>query len=288
MACPHVPHPDSRSTSPLGCRRTIRRCWCTSTSSAPTRPADLARHSAWARRRCRRRSAPRVARLPRPAARATDGRAIELRLTARRGERHAGDLGARSGPRARAAGDAVGGRARPAVAGIELLATASAQRRRRVTAPNARRPDCSSRRSLHARNGCCSSCSRWSRLVALVRSSAISCRRTTSRRDRRATRSRPRRCSTRSAMWRAAASWRTDLRAESSCCRRSTGRVRFREEGSSGSLTMEIVEATRPTRMVTRIADPDQPFGGTWTFELVPDGGRHAARRSPSAARSTT
>jgi hypothetical protein len=26
--------------------------------------------------------------------------------------------------------------------------------------------------------------------------------------------------------------------------------------------------------MVTRIADPEQPFGGTWTFELAPaDGG---------------
>jgi hypothetical protein len=70
----------------------------------------------------------------------------------------------------------------------------------------------------------------------------------------------------------AAASWRTDLRRVE-LLPPVDGRVRYREESGSGSLTMEIVETTRPTRMVTRIADPDQPFGGTWTFELVPDEG---------------
>jgi uncharacterized protein YndB with AHSA1/START domain len=34
----------------------------------------------------------------------------------------------------------------------------------------------------------------------------------------------------------------------------------------------EVVEARPPSRLVTRIADPDQPFGGTWTFDIVPDG----------------
>jgi hypothetical protein len=34
----------------------------------------------------------------------------------------------------------------------------------------------------------------------------------------------------------------------------------------------EVVEARAPSRLVTRIADPEQPFGGTWTFEIVPDG----------------
>jgi uncharacterized protein YndB with AHSA1/START domain len=70
----------------------------------------------------------------------------------------------------------------------------------------------------------------------------------------------------------AAASWRTDLRRVE-LLPPVDGRVRYREESGSGSLTMEIVETTRPTRMVTRITDPDQPFGGTWTFELVPDEG---------------
>ena len=48
------------------------------------------------------------------------------------------------------------------------------------------------------------------------------------------------------------------------------GRVRFREHMSTGPVVMEVEQAMAPTRFVTRIADPDQPFGGTWTFELVP------------------
>ncbi len=35
----------------------------------------------------------------------------------------------------------------------------------------------------------------------------------------------------------------------------------------------EVIEATPPIRFVTRIADPEQPFVGTWTFAIVPDGG---------------
>lgn len=34
----------------------------------------------------------------------------------------------------------------------------------------------------------------------------------------------------------------------------------------------EVVSASPPVRLVTRIADRDQPFGGTWTFEIAPDG----------------
>ncbi len=39
----------------------------------------------------------------------------------------------------------------------------------------------------------------------------------------------------------------------------------------------EVLEATPPSgaapgRLVTRIADPELPFGGTWTWELAPDG----------------
>jgi uncharacterized protein YndB with AHSA1/START domain len=48
------------------------------------------------------------------------------------------------------------------------------------------------------------------------------------------------------------------------------GRIRFREHMSSGPIVMEVVERVPPTRFVTRIADPDQPFGGTWTFEITP------------------
>ena len=47
------------------------------------------------------------------------------------------------------------------------------------------------------------------------------------------------------------------------------GRVRFREHMSAGAVVMEVEEAVPPSRFVTRIADPDQPFGGTWTFEIA-------------------
>lgn len=50
------------------------------------------------------------------------------------------------------------------------------------------------------------------------------------------------------------------------------GRVRFREHMSSGPIVFEMVEVSPPARYVSRIADPDQPFGGTWTFELEPHG----------------
>ena len=50
------------------------------------------------------------------------------------------------------------------------------------------------------------------------------------------------------------------------------GRIRFREVSGGDSITMEIEMRQPVTRMVTRIADPDQPFGGTWTFELAPEG----------------
>lgn len=35
---------------------------------------------------------------------------------------------------------------------------------------------------------------------------------------------------------------------------------------------VEVVDAVPPARVVTRVADPDQPFGGTWTFTIVPEG----------------
>lgn len=50
------------------------------------------------------------------------------------------------------------------------------------------------------------------------------------------------------------------------------GHPRFREHLSSGAVVYEIVEAAPPARFVSRIADPEQPFGGTWTFELAPEG----------------
>lgn len=46
--------------------------------------------------------------------------------------------------------------------------------------------------------------------------------------------------------------------------------ARFRENGSNGSITYEVLETMAPNRLVTRIADPALPFGGSWIFEIVP------------------
>jgi uncharacterized protein YndB with AHSA1/START domain len=48
------------------------------------------------------------------------------------------------------------------------------------------------------------------------------------------------------------------------------GRPRFRQHMGSDPVVIEVLEATAPKRLVTKIADRDQPFGGTWTFEIAP------------------
>ena len=53
----------------------------------------------------------------------------------------------------------------------------------------------------------------------------------------------------------------------------TNGKIRFREHTSSGPVVMEVENARPPSQFVTRIADPDQPFGGTWTFAIAPEGG---------------
>jgi hypothetical protein len=42
--------------------------------------------------------------------------------------------------------------------------------------------------------------------------------------------------------------------------------------GSRWSAPMELIEFEPPRRFTTRIADPELPFGGTWTYEVVPTG----------------
>ena len=45
------------------------------------------------------------------------------------------------------------------------------------------------------------------------------------------------------------------------------------ETSSMGKMPIEVTEWTPPRRMVTRIADPSLPFGGTWTYEISATGG---------------
>jgi hypothetical protein len=49
------------------------------------------------------------------------------------------------------------------------------------------------------------------------------------------------------------------------------GRPTWREiDQHNSGITYEEVEATPPTRRVTRIADKNLPYGGTWTYEIQP------------------
>lgn len=43
---------------------------------------------------------------------------------------------------------------------------------------------------------------------------------------------------------------------------------RWREVGSDGTLTLQVVEARAPSRFVSEIADTNLAFGGRWIFEL--------------------
>lgn len=61
--------------------------------------------------------------------------------------------------------------------------------------------------------------------------------------------------------------WRTDVRAVRVL---SNEPRRWTEEGANGAITFEVEEAVPPRRLVVRIADPDLPFGGRWTYDLTP------------------
>jgi uncharacterized protein YndB with AHSA1/START domain len=51
------------------------------------------------------------------------------------------------------------------------------------------------------------------------------------------------------------------------------GRRMWKETDRHGdTMTMEVMEEIPDRRLVTRIADKKLPFGGTWTYELVPAG----------------
>lgn len=46
------------------------------------------------------------------------------------------------------------------------------------------------------------------------------------------------------------------------------------EYGRHGEkMTFEVVESDPPRKLITRIADPSLPFGGSWTYEITPTAG---------------
>ena len=69
----------------------------------------------------------------------------------------------------------------------------------------------------------------------------------------------------------AAPSWRSSVKTVE-VLPDSSGKSRFREIGSDGSILFEVEREVPGRKLVTRIADPSLPFGGTWTYDLIPDG----------------
>lgn len=64
-------------------------------------------------------------------------------------------------------------------------------------------------------------------------------------------------------------SWRSDVTKVQRLPDRD-GRPAWIEEGTNGRLTLAVERSEAPRLLVTRIADPDLAFGGTWTYEISP------------------
>ena len=68
--------------------------------------------------------------------------------------------------------------------------------------------------------------------------------------------------------------WRPDIRSFEELPDRDGHKVWVEVDKHGQSITFERVEARPPVSMVTRIADPKLPFGGSWTHEIsAVDGG---------------
>jgi uncharacterized protein YndB with AHSA1/START domain len=63
--------------------------------------------------------------------------------------------------------------------------------------------------------------------------------------------------------------WRSDLKAIQRLPEEN-GQAGWVERSSFGDLPLRVEESAAPRRLVLRIADPNLPFGGTWTYEIEP------------------
>lgn len=68
------------------------------------------------------------------------------------------------------------------------------------------------------------------------------------------------------------ASWRPGLRSVERLPDRNGHAVWNEIDRRGQSMPIEVIESTPPRKYVTRIDDPELPFGGTWMWELQPDG----------------
>jgi hypothetical protein len=69
--------------------------------------------------------------------------------------------------------------------------------------------------------------------------------------------------------------WRSDVKRLERLPDRE-GHPSWVEDTSSGKVAMYFERMERPSLLVSRIADPTLPFGGTWTYRITPaDDGSH-------------
>ncbi len=66
--------------------------------------------------------------------------------------------------------------------------------------------------------------------------------------------------------------WRPDVKRFGALADENGRRRWWEEDSHKQRITYELVEEVAPSRRVTRIADRNLPFGGTWTVEVAPSG----------------
>ncbi|HEY3133511.1 MAG TPA: SRPBCC family protein [Gemmatimonadaceae bacterium] len=73
-------------------------------------------------------------------------------------------------------------------------------------------------------------------------------------------------------------SWRPEVKSAERLPPRD-GKQRFREVSNNGTISYLIETLDPPRRMVTRIDDKALPFGGSWTYEVIPMGSTQSTLR---------
>lgn len=66
--------------------------------------------------------------------------------------------------------------------------------------------------------------------------------------------------------------WRREIKAYQELPSRDGHRMWVETDRHGQMITYEAVESLPPQRLVVRIADPTLPFGGSWTYVIVPQG----------------
>ncbi len=60
--------------------------------------------------------------------------------------------------------------------------------------------------------------------------------------------------------------WRKDVKSVEVISRAP---LSWKETSSTGAMTLEVSEIQAPARLVARIVDEDQPFGGDWEYQIA-------------------